>query len=133
MKGKREGAIPGLLAARGNCGGAFPTDKRGRPLVHGGQVVDGRVVVPGSLVLNSPRFQGVRWDSCPVAAVGHADCPRPEAREDWLGTVFDAANWVADGRPLKDFVDEPTDALRQAVLVVRSEAAKMHEAKNPRK
>lgn len=105
-------------------------DKRGKPRVHGGRLVEGRVVVPGSLVLNSPRFQSVQWDSCPVAAVGHPDCPAPEAREEWLGTAFDAFNWTVDGAPLRDFVDEPTDALREAVLAIKREASKMHEAKN---
>jgi hypothetical protein len=125
--GSRSGAVPGLWEARGRCGGPFPTDKRGRPLVHGGRLEEGRVVVPGSLVLNDPRFAKVVWDRCPVAIVGHPDCPAPEVAEDWIGVVFDAANWVADGRPLRDLVDEPTDALREAVLVVRREAAKLHE------
>ncbi|RTL21342.1 MAG: hypothetical protein EKK55_16375 [Rhodocyclaceae bacterium] len=129
-RGKREGAIPGLMAARGNCGGPFPLDKRGRPLVHGGRIEEGRVVVPGSLVLNSPRFANVRWESCPVAAVGDPSCPRPESREEWLGVAFDAANWTVDGAPLRDLIDEPTDALREAVLVIRREAAKMNSAKS---
>jgi hypothetical protein len=78
-------------------------------------------------VLNDPRFGAVEWTSCPVAIVGHPECPAPDVAEDWIGAVFDAVNWVADGRSLRDMVDQPTDGLREAVLVVRREAAKLHE------
>lgn len=96
-------------------------------MVHGGRLKEGRVVLPGSLVLNDPRFQGVEWGACPVAIVGHPECPAPDVAEGWIGDVFDAVNWVADGRSLRDLVDQPTDGLREAVLVVRREAAKLHE------
>lgn len=119
--------MPGLWEARGRCGGPFPLDGRGKPLLREGKVRDGVVTVSGEFVLPDPRFKSVEWDRCPVAAVGHRECPAPEAAESWLVDAFNTANWTVDGRPLRDFVEHPTDALKDAVLLIQSEAAKMHE------
>lgn len=128
--GTREGANPALHKSRGHCRDPFPMGRNGQPLVHGGQVVDGRVLVPGNFVLNDPRFSRVRWDRCPVASVGHPDCPAPEMVEPWLVTAFNAANWTVDGASLRDFVEEPTDALKEAVLLIRREAEKMRKKRD---
>jgi len=80
------------------------------------------VLVQGSSVLSGdPRFDDVLFDRCPLALVGHPDCPDPGARQEWLGEVFDAFNWQQSGASIRDVVPEPSQALIDAVLHVRRE------------
>ena len=119
---------------RGKCVSPFPVGPDGRPLYPGARLrADGVVVVPGDLVLNDPRFAKVEWESCPVALVGHRDCPENSATEGWITQVFETANWISQGNSLRDWCPAPTPALKEAVLVVQRENKRRCDAENPRK
>ncbi len=61
------------------------------------------------------------FDCCPLALVGHPDCPEPGARQAWVGDMIDAFNWQQNGASVRDIEPNPSPALIDGVLHIARE------------
>jgi len=55
-----------------------------------------------------------------------------DAYEEWLGRVFDAANWTSDGGSLRDIAPSPSAALIDSLLHLRRERRELEARLNKR-